>query len=167
MRQVLDRLRDGHPPERLGPRVTEQGDGGRAQSRVLRVVRRHLRPGGDDVRKLLLQRGEDALVDSQALALEQRRVEGILNQRVLEDVDRVRWVAVDERELALADAIEVLSKPVVVQPGDRLDQRVRELPSDGRPQLRDAPALAEAIEASHERPCTRRGQERSSAASSS
>ena len=160
VRQVLDRLRDGHPPQRLGPGVTEQGDGARALSRVLRVVRGHLRSGGDDVRKPLLQRSEDALMDAQALAPQQRRVNGILNQGVLEDVDRVRRIAVDERELALADAIEVFSKRLVVQAGDGLDQRVRKLPPDGRPELGDAPAVAEAIEASHERPVHARGQER-------
>ena len=90
VRQVLDRLGHGSATERSDAGVSQQRNGRLFASRVLGVIGRHLRAGRHHFGKPFAQRGVDAIVDARPFALQQRRVEGVLNERMLEDVNRVR-----------------------------------------------------------------------------
>jgi len=98
-------------------------------------------------------------VDLCALALQQGGIDGVLNQSVLEGVDCVWRFTLNEREFTATKAIEMFVKLFIGNAGDRVDERIREVPPDGCSKLGDALAFAKAIEASHERSVNGRRKE--------
>ena len=59
-------------------------------------------------------------------AFEQAVVGGVLDQRVLEAIGRLRSVALDKQNVGLGEPLQRRSQRAVVEAGHGLEQRVRE-----------------------------------------
>src|SRR5262249_39325248 len=143
--QVLDRLGDGRSPKRIHPSFEQERHRRVAAAGSFRMIRGGFRTVGDPLGKLFLQRRENALVDAGPLAFQERAVNGVLNQGVLEDVDRIWRFSFSERQLASTQAIEMLLQLLLRHVSDGADQRVGKLAPDSRSELSDRAALAQAI----------------------
>ncbi len=115
------------------------------------------RRGVDLVRELLDERAGDLGVDALPTAPEQRGVSGVLHQRVLEDVGRVRRRAASLDQLRRDELGEGVLQSAWLSRRDRLQQPIGEFPSDRRPDLRDLLDRSETIQAGHQRVLQRRG----------
>jgi hypothetical protein len=116
------------------------------------VVGEDFRPCGDDVRELLLQHVRHAGVQLLAPALEQAGVGGLLHQRVLEHIDRLRRQAAAEDQPRADEPIERQGQPGSVQAGRVGQQLMRKLPADRSSDLRHLPGhRAETVEPRQQR----------------
>ena len=86
-----------------------------------------------------------------AAALEQAVVGGILDQRVLEAVGRLRSIALDEQNVGLGEPLQRRLQRALVEAGHGLEQRIRESAAQHRADLRGLARGAEPIEPRGER----------------
>ena len=112
--------------------------------------------------RLCLRRGRGqqdlgrAAVQRLAAALQEAVVGGVLDQRVLEAIARVRRDAFDEQELRVGEPVERGAQRRLLQPRHRLQQRVREVAAEHRADLRDLARGTEPVETGGERLLQRR-----------
>ena len=108
------------------------------------------------VRKAVGEGARDGDVQLATAAPEERAVRRVANERVLEDVGCIRRESPSVEQLGVHQAGESLVEIRHRRSGDRLEQTVRELASDRRPDLRDASRRPEAVEASRQQILERR-----------
>ena len=84
-------------------------------------------------------------------ALEKALVGGVLDQRVLEAVGRLRPIALDEQEVGLGEPLQSRSQRALIEAGHGLEQRVREIAAQHCADLRDLARRAEPVEPRGER----------------
>ena len=80
-------------------------------------------------------------------ALEQAVVGRVLDQRVLEAIVGLRWRALDEQEVGVGEPIQRRLKRRLIDFGDVAQQRVDEIASENRADLRDLARRPEPVEA--------------------
>ncbi len=88
-----------------------------------------------------------AAVERLSAALEQAVVGGVLDQRVLEAIVRLRAAALDDQKVGLGEPLQRRAQSGLVETGDRLEQRVGEIAPQHRAELRGLPRGAEPVEA--------------------
>ena len=92
-----------------------------------------------------------AAMERLTAALEQAVVGGVLDQRVLEAVGRLRSIALDEQNVGLGEPLQRRSQRAFVEAGHGLEQRVRESAAQHGADLRGLTRGAEPIEPRGER----------------
>ena len=97
-----------------------------------------------------------AAVQRLAAALQQAVVGGVLDQRMLEAIVRVRRDAFDEQQLCVGESVERGAQRRLLQPRHRLQQRMREAAPEHGADLRDLARRAEPVEPGGERLLQRR-----------
>ena len=102
------------------------------------------------------QQFSGAPVQRSAAALQQALVGRVLDQRVLEAVIRPRSVALDEKDVGLGKPLQGRPKLVLIEVGDRCEERVPKVATEHGADLRDLPSGAEPVEPGGERLLQRR-----------
>jgi hypothetical protein len=140
-RQVRDRLGVGRGEERplAGPQPARHRLGTHAGLGV--VVREELGRGLDRSREVLGQRLRDLPVILQPRRPQQGRIGRVLDQGMLEGVGHATRLVFDEEQSGVDQLGQVVPQRPRVHARGRLchrrQQLMRELPADGRPELRD------------------------------
>src|SRR6516162_9812832 len=109
-------------------------------------MREDLRPGFDEVRKALFQFLGDPAMQSLARDAQQGAVGGVLDQRVLEYVDRFRWCPSLRDQLGGDKLGERGLQVDVRKTGDGAQQRIGKLASNRCADLRHWPYRGQAVE---------------------
>ena len=122
-------------------------DGFLILARALELLRDHFGRRLDDVRKPLLQDHGDRRVKLLAPRPQHGRIGGVLNQRVLEGIGRIRRRAAQENELCLGQPDQRVLQHRVGQAGDRRQHLIGKNPSDRGADLQDLARRAEAVDA--------------------
>ena len=149
-RERVRRLAHRRPTEgrATGPRPCIRG--GRVEPGFGQVICEQFWLGFDDSRKPLLEHVRDASVQLLAPGLEQRLIGGVLDQRVLETVDRLGRAAAAKHELGgdqlVEPAFQLLLRPV----GDCGEQLVGELAADHGADLGELLDRGQPVEPRHQ-----------------
>src|SRR5215831_15259754 len=114
------------------------------------VVRHDFRLARHNVGKLL-HCARNLAVQSPPAALEQALIGRIPHQRVLEAIDRIRWLTSSEYELSMFEFCECMLQYGFVASGQLAHQEIGEVPPDGCPDLADLLHRRQAIEPRHQR----------------
>ena len=121
------------------------------------MLRQALRLSRRQFRKPFLEGLRDLPVIAAPPALQERRISGILNERVFEDVGFVRRGSFPVQNPRLNQLLELGAKPLLVKPRNRPQHFVGKLPADCRPQLGHRFRSLHAVEPGIERVLQRRG----------
>src|SRR5271165_2059181 len=100
---------------------------------------------------LVAQNFSGAAVQRLAAALEQALIGRVLDQRVFEEVVRLRSIAVDEQDVGLGEPLQSRPESGFVETGHGLKQHVREAAPKHGADLGDLPRRAEPVEPRGER----------------
>jgi hypothetical protein len=112
--------------------------------------------GRRDVRELTDQNLGDSQMVLLTLPFKQRLVGGFLDQRVLEQVTRVRRKPPLVEQIGVHQPSEALLESALIEPRHRPDQLIAERPPQGRAQLGNLLDVLQAVEPGGERSLERR-----------
>ena len=148
-RQVADRLDVRRPLPRPQPRLQPVADALLGQARLGEVMGEQLRPRLGGLRELRFQHLGDPPVELLSLALDQRVVQGILEQRVLEDVAAAGRPALRVQDFSLNQLCQLRLERRLVQCRDGGQQFVAELAAERRGELRHFPLALHPVQPGH------------------
>ena len=113
--------------------------------------------GGDSRRKFLFQRFADALMELDALLLEQRLIRGVLNERMFERVDGSRRRPFLKQDFGTDQFFQLALQRDFVQARHREQHLISEPPPDGRSELSHVVDALQPIEPRDQQVLQRRG----------
>ena len=157
LRQVADRLDLRRPFSRPQPRLEPVSGALLGQARLGEVMGEQLRPRLGRLRELRFQHLGDPPMELLSLPLDQRVVQRVLEQCVLEDVTAARRPALRVQDLRLHQLGQLRLQRRLVQRRDRGEQLVAELAAERRGELGHLPLALHAVQARHHQVLKRGG----------
>src|SRR5215813_13260679 len=115
------------------------------------VPAKHFRRSVHDLLALIRQCLRHASMDLLSRASQKRSIRCLLDECVLERVDRTGRLPSLEDESRVHKMSELASKDLLIHPARRCEQRTRELAAKNGPPLRNRFGCAESVESCHER----------------